>query len=77
VLVNPVVTPLSDETFDNYEGCLSVPNLRGVVPRYATGEGHRAGIVTAQPYEREAWASPRAPCSTSSTTSTRRSSSTA
>jgi peptide deformylase len=35
VLVNPVVTPLSDETFDNYEGCLSVPNLRGVVPRYA------------------------------------------
>jgi len=34
VLVNPVVTPLTEETFDNYEGCLSVPNLRGVVPRY-------------------------------------------
>jgi peptide deformylase len=34
VLVNPVVTPLSDETFANYEGCLSVPNLRGVVDRY-------------------------------------------
>ena len=33
VLVNPVLTPLSDETFDNYEGCLSVPNLRGLVPR--------------------------------------------
>jgi peptide deformylase len=34
ILVNPVVTPLTEETFDNYEGCLSVPNLRGVVPRY-------------------------------------------
>jgi len=33
VLVNPRLTVLSDETFDNYEGCLSVPNLRGVVPR--------------------------------------------
>ena len=35
VLVNPVVTPLTEETFDNYEGCLSVPNLRGVVARFA------------------------------------------
>lgn len=35
VLVNPVVTPLSDETFDNYEGCLSVPDLRGLVKRFA------------------------------------------
>lgn len=35
VLVNPVITPLSEETFDNFEGCLSVPNLRGVVPRFA------------------------------------------
>ncbi len=35
VLVNPVVQPLSQETFDNYEGCLSVPNLRGVVARFA------------------------------------------
>jgi peptide deformylase len=34
VLVNPVLEPLTDETFDNYEGCLSVPNLRGVVPRF-------------------------------------------
>ncbi len=33
VLVNPRVEKLSEETFDNYEGCLSVPNLRGVVPR--------------------------------------------
>lgn len=34
VLVNPVVTPLGDETFMNYEGCLSVPNLRGEVRRF-------------------------------------------
>jgi peptide deformylase len=34
ILVNPVVEPLSDETFANYEGCLSVPGLRGVVDRY-------------------------------------------
>ena len=33
VLVNPVLTPVGDERFDNYEGCLSVPNLRGVVSR--------------------------------------------
>jgi len=33
ILVNPVLEKLSEETFDNYEGCLSVPNLRGVVPR--------------------------------------------
>ncbi len=35
VLVNPVLEPLSDATFDNYEGCLSVPDLRGVVRRHA------------------------------------------
>jgi len=34
VLVNPVLEPLTEETFDNYEGCLSVPNLRGVVARF-------------------------------------------
>jgi peptide deformylase len=34
VLVNPVLTPVDDETFDNYEGCLSVPNLRGMVKRH-------------------------------------------
>jgi peptide deformylase len=33
VLVNPVLTPVGDETFGNYEGCLSVPNLRGMVER--------------------------------------------
>jgi len=35
ILVNPVLTPVSDETFDSYEGCLSVPDLRGVVKRHA------------------------------------------
>ena len=34
VLFNPVVTPLSDETEEGWEGCLSVPGLRGVVERY-------------------------------------------
>ena len=34
VLVNPVVEPTTDETFANYEGCLSVPDLRGEVPRF-------------------------------------------
>jgi peptide deformylase len=35
VLVNPVITPLGDEQEDGWEGCLSVPGLRGVVPRFS------------------------------------------
>jgi peptide deformylase len=34
VLLNPVLTPLSDEMEEGFEGCLSVPGLRGSVPRY-------------------------------------------
>jgi len=34
VLINPVLTALSDEMEEGWEGCLSVPGLRGVVPRY-------------------------------------------
>ena len=34
VLINPVLTPLSDEKEEGFEGCLSVPGLRGRVPRY-------------------------------------------
>jgi peptide deformylase len=34
VLVNPVVTPLTDEMEDGWEGCLSVPDMRGMVPRH-------------------------------------------
>jgi peptide deformylase len=33
VLINPTLEALTDETFASYEGCLSVPNLRGVVER--------------------------------------------
>jgi len=33
-LINPVWTPLGDEMEEGWEGCLSVPGLRGVVPRY-------------------------------------------
>ena len=35
VLLNPVIEPLDDQLVDGWEGCLSVPGLRGVVPRYA------------------------------------------
>lgn len=35
VLVNPLITPLADEMVEGWEGCLSVPGLRGVVPRFA------------------------------------------
>lgn len=35
VLINPEFVPLSDETLLGWEGCLSIPGLRGVVPRYA------------------------------------------
>lgn len=35
VLVNPELSVLGDESFDNYEGCLSVPDLRGLVKRHA------------------------------------------
>ncbi|HYD57508.1 MAG TPA: peptide deformylase [Burkholderiales bacterium] len=34
VLINPVLTPLSDEEESGWEGCLSVPGMRGWVPRW-------------------------------------------
>ena len=34
ILINPVITPLSDEQVPGWEGCLSVPGLRGEVPRF-------------------------------------------
>jgi peptide deformylase len=34
VVVNPKVIPLDDETIGGWEGCLSIPDLRGVVPRF-------------------------------------------
>lgn len=35
VLINPVLTPLGADEEEDWEGCLSVPGLRGVVPRWA------------------------------------------
>ena len=35
VLINPVLTPLSEEVDDAWEGCLSVPGMRGLVPRWS------------------------------------------
>lgn len=34
ILINPLITPLDEATEDGWEGCLSVPSLRGLVPRY-------------------------------------------
>lgn len=35
VLLNPIVTPLSPDEEEDWEGCLSVPGLRGLVPRFS------------------------------------------
>jgi peptide deformylase len=51
-LVNPVLTPLSDEMEEGWEGCLSVPGLRGVVPRYARLR-YRGFDPRGRPIERE------------------------
>jgi peptide deformylase len=34
ILINPELTPVDDAEEDGWEGCLSVPGMRGVVPRY-------------------------------------------
>ena len=53
VLVNPQITPLSDEMEEGWEGCLSVPGMRGWVPRYA--RVRYAGLDQyGKPIEREA-----------------------
>ncbi len=36
VLINPVITPSGGNMEDGWEGCLSVPGLRGMVPRFLT-----------------------------------------
>jgi len=36
ILINPMLTPLSNDMEEGWEGCLSVPGLRGVVPRHAS-----------------------------------------
>ena len=46
VLINPVVTPLTAEMEEGWEGCLSVPDMRGIVPRFRA--------VRLEAYDREA-----------------------
>jgi peptide deformylase len=53
ILVNPVVEPLTDETELGWEGCLSVPGLRGVVPRF-TRVRYRGTTPEGEKIEREA-----------------------
>ena len=36
VLINPIIEPLGEETELGWEGCLSVPGMRGLVPRYSS-----------------------------------------
>lgn len=49
VLINPVLTPLSDEMEEDWEGCLSVPGMRGLVPRYTKlryqGRDEKGGMI--------------------------------
>lgn len=53
VLINPEITILAPETDDGWEGCLSVPGLRGVVSRY-THLHYRGTDVDGRLFEREA-----------------------
>jgi peptide deformylase len=53
VLINPVIEPLDDDLVDGWEGCLSVPGLRGVVPRHARIR-YRGLDPQGRPIDREA-----------------------
>lgn len=53
VLINPTITPLSDVEEDGWEGCLSVPGLRGVVPRWSRIR-YTGFDLAGQPIDREA-----------------------
>jgi peptide deformylase len=53
VLINPVVTAIGDERAFGWEGCLSVPGLRGVVPRHLHIH-YRATTLDGGTIEREA-----------------------
>ena len=52
VLVNPVIEPLDDEQVEGWEGCLSVPGLRGLVPRWQRVR-YRGLEADGTPVERE------------------------
>jgi peptide deformylase len=51
VLINPVLEPVSDEQDDAWEGCLSVPGIRGVVRRH-TNLRYRGFDLTGRPLDR-------------------------
>ncbi|MHB1186762.1 peptide deformylase [Thiobacillus sp.] len=51
VLINPLLTPLSDELEDGWEGCLSVPGMRGLVPRHVSLR-YRGFDAAGQPVDR-------------------------
>ncbi|MCL4722172.1 MAG: peptide deformylase [Gammaproteobacteria bacterium] len=53
VLLNPVIEPVGTDEEEGWEGCLSVPGLRGVVPRHARIR-YRGYDVAGTPIEREA-----------------------
>jgi peptide deformylase len=53
ILLNPVLEPLSESTEEGWEGCLSVPGLRGVVDRYVRLR-YRGVDVDGRPIERVA-----------------------
>jgi peptide deformylase len=53
VLVNPHIEPLGTDEEEDWEGCLSVPGMRGVVPRWSRIR-YRGFDVFGQPIEREA-----------------------
>ena len=52
VLINPVLTPLGEEMEEGWEGCLSVPGMRGSVPRY-TRLRYSGFDQFGKPFERE------------------------
>ena len=53
VLLNPVITPIGDEQEEGWEGCLSVPGLRGVVPRWRRIR-YQGVDLAGRPIDREA-----------------------
>ena len=53
ILLNPVITPLGTEEEEGWEGCLSVPGLRGVVPRWRRIR-YQGVDVFGRPIDREA-----------------------
>jgi peptide deformylase len=53
LLINPVLTPLADDMEEGWEGCLSVPGMRGLVPRH-TQLRYSGFDIDGKPVERSA-----------------------